>query len=40
MKKPLFLAGEFVETPDIIEITDPYSGHTIAEVCTVLCRHR
>ncbi len=33
-KKPLFLAGRFVETPDTITVTDPYSGQTIAEVCT------
>jgi acyl-CoA reductase-like NAD-dependent aldehyde dehydrogenase len=33
MKKPLFLAGEFIETPDQIEVTDPWSGQTIALVC-------
>ena len=33
MKKPLFLAGDFIETPDQIEVTDPYSGQTIASVC-------
>jgi acyl-CoA reductase-like NAD-dependent aldehyde dehydrogenase len=33
MKKSLFLAGEFIETPDTITVTDPYSGQIIAAVC-------
>lgn len=33
MRKALFLAGDFIETPDQIEVTDPYSGQIIAAVC-------